>query len=96
MNNLLVDGYMQRQAPGLSEVSVRRLTHKNDVNENPVKAAYAVGGVQLIPDIKFISYSRHAYSYSGFVLVLGYATFRKSMALKLRINKMVSICAAKS
>mgnify|MGYP004354521309 CR=1 FL=1 len=46
-----VGGYMQRQAPELSEVSVRRLTHKNDVTENPVKAAHAVGGVQLIPAI---------------------------------------------
>ena len=87
---------MQRQAPELSEVSVRRLTHKNDVTENPVKAAHAVGGVQLIPAIKFISSSQHTYIYSGFVLVLTYTTFRKSMALKLRINKMVSICAAKS
>ena len=87
---------MQRQAPELSEVSVRRLKHKNDVNERPVKAAHAVGGVQLIPAIKVISYSQHAHIYSGFVLVLAYTTFSKSMALKLRNNKMVSICAAKS
>ena len=87
---------MQRQAPELSGVSVRRLTHKNEVNESPVKAAHAVGGVQPIPAIKLISYSRHAYIHSGFVLVLAYITFWKSVALKLRINKMVSICAAKS
>ena len=87
---------MQRQASEISEVSVRRLTRKNDVNENPVNAAHAVGGVQLIPAIKFISYSQHAYLYPGSVPVLAYITFRKSMALKLRINKMVSICAAKS
>ena len=36
---------MPKQAPELSEVSIRRLTHKNDVNGNPVKAAHAVGGV---------------------------------------------------
>ena len=82
---------MQRQAPEISQVSVRRLTRKNDANENPVNAAHAVAGVQLKPAIKFISYNQHAYIYPGFVPVLAYTTFRKSMALELRINKMVSI-----
>lgn len=36
---------MPRQAPELSEVSIRRLAHKTGKNGKPIKVAHAVGGV---------------------------------------------------